>query len=226
MSSGATATPWGSLERRDRSRSCRGLHDYRISNHLRERHCFIGRFSEGVFRARKAVGAKYILHLRLVTKPVRDSRPHSYDAKLFANLGERHLELLVCTEQPVYAAKPLRQFFSCPCELRGIEDVVHTPVRGDGLCHLSRHFFGGILRYDGEPNSRQARCCFDHARRILRENRRGENHVGHLLALVSELVDEMRQHLSPPGPVVIHVVTPDVESMRNLLLVQDVREIA
>src|SRR6476619_3438528 len=36
----------------------------------------------------------------------------------------------------------------------------------------------------------------------------------------------MRQHLSPPRPVVIYVVAPEIESMRNLFLVENVREIA
>src|SRR5437868_3037636 len=43
--------------------------------------------------------------------------------------------------------------------------------------------------------------------------------------LVTELVDEVRQHLSPPRPVVIHVLTPEIELVRNSLAVENVRDV-
>src|SRR5687768_18299158 len=44
-------------------------------------------------------------------------------------------------------------------------------------------------------------------------------------SLVTQLVDEMRQHLAPPWPVVVYVVTPYVEPVRNALAVQDLGKI-
>src|SRR5262249_22761173 len=38
----------------------------------------------------------------------------------------------------------------------------------------------------------------------------------------NHLPQNMRQHFAPPGPIVIHILAPEIQSVRNALAVQDV----
>ena len=129
-------------------------------------------------RARQPRVAQQRLHARLVAKITGRIRRQAGDPLLLADLGQRHLELLVGRDQPVDRTESVLQLSDRLLQLGSVEHIDDAPM-GDLRADRGRKILEGRLADHTGAHIREPRDRGDHARRILGEDGRGEQNDRH-----------------------------------------------